>query len=180
MKSDKIFIDIGSHFGSYTLLLAPKCKHVYAFEAQQMTYYQLCGGIALNRCKNVTAFNYGLTCPEERDLNLPLYITTLDGGGSTFNKSIIKQNILTENLVQMKCLDDFNLNNICLIKIDVEGYELNVIKGAIETIKRSCLPPILFEAWAEDWYIDTKKNLFIIWNHLVIKYFQSMDIHICF
>jgi hypothetical protein len=38
---------------------------------------------------------------------------------------------------------------IGLIKIDVEGHEIHVLKGALETLKRSEYPPILFESWDE-------------------------------
>jgi hypothetical protein len=44
----------------------------------------------------------------------------------------------------MKTLDSFNLNDVDLIKIDCEGYELFVIQGGIETIKR-CRPAIIVE-----------------------------------
>lgn len=49
--------------------------------------------------------------------------------------------------VPITTLDSFNLNNIGLIKIDVEGFEKNVIEGAQETLKRNRYPRILFESW---------------------------------
>jgi len=49
----------------------------------------------------------------------------------------------------LKRLDDLNIENIGLIKIDVEGHEIHVLKGALETLKRNNYPPILFESWDE-------------------------------
>ena len=47
-----------------------------------------------------------------------------------------------------------------MVKIDVEGSELDVIKGSVETLKRSNYPPILFESWNEEWYEKNKQELF--------------------
>ena len=52
--------------------------------------------------------------------------------------------IAGEGDIPMKTLDSFNLNDVDLIKIDCEGYELFVIEGGIETIKR-CRPAIIVE-----------------------------------
>ena len=57
---DKIFLDIGAHCGTYTVSLARYCKHVYAFEPQKMTFYSLCGSVALSHIQNATCHNVGL------------------------------------------------------------------------------------------------------------------------
>jgi hypothetical protein len=52
-------------------------------------------------------------------------------------------------------------NDVKLIKIDVEGHELEVIKGGIETIKANNYPPIIFEAWTwKPWYQAKRTALF--------------------
>ena len=50
---NKIFLDIGARGGTYSISLAPKCKHVYSFEPRKMTYYSLCGSVALSNLKNI-------------------------------------------------------------------------------------------------------------------------------
>ena len=44
----------------------------------------------------------------------------------------------------LKTLDEHKFNNVDVLKIDVEGEELNVMKGAVETIKK-CAPVIVIE-----------------------------------
>ena len=49
----------------------------------------------------------------------------------------------------MKTLDSFNLTNINFIKIDVEGHEEFVLRGAVKTLANNNYPKILFESWSE-------------------------------
>jgi hypothetical protein len=49
----------------------------------------------------------------------------------------------------MKTLDSFGLTNIGFIKIDVEGHEECVLRGAVKTLEANGWPKILFESWPE-------------------------------
>jgi len=138
---DKIMLDIGAHTGTYALSLASKCKHVYAFEPQKMTYYALCGGVALSNLSNVTCMNIGLGSSEQIGTNT-LKIVSNDGGGSSIHATT---NILREEIIQIDRLDNLNLNDIGFIKMDVEDNELFVLQGGVNTLKQSGYPPILFE-----------------------------------
>ena len=140
---NKITLDIGAHSGTYSLCLANRSQHVYSFEPQRMTYYSLCGSVALSNLKNVTCLNYGLGSPEQVG-EKELFIVSNDGGGSTLIKS--QSNVLTTETVNIRTLDSLGLKNIGFIKMDVEENELNVLKGAVETLKNSKYPTILFES----------------------------------
>ena len=52
-SKDRIFLDIGSHTGTYAISLADHSAGVYAFEPQRMTYYALCGSVALSNKTNI-------------------------------------------------------------------------------------------------------------------------------
>jgi FkbM family methyltransferase len=160
-------VDIGAHSGTYALNLSPCCRQVHAFEAQRMTYYQLCGGIALNQYANIWPHHCALG--DEEGLAL-LNITSTDGGGSTLDQHIPTkqhQTVLRQESCLVKTLDSFKLfeGKIGLIKIDVEGHELAVLRGAKETLAKNNHPPILFEAWPDEWYKPQKLELFQYITH---------------
>jgi len=170
MSEDKDFVDIGAHMGTYTISLAPLCKNVHSFEAQRMTYYQLCGGIILNSLENTYAYNVALGSNEESGQYKHLFISTIDGGGSTVSQKVaVRSHIIKEEVVKMKCLDDYKLSNVGFIKIDVEGYEYNVLRGAICTLTQNNFPPILFECWTDEWFQEDKQNVFNLLQSLGYK-----------
>ncbi len=141
-NKDENMLDIGAHTGTYTVSLAQYCNHVYAFEPQKMTYYALCGSIALSNLTNVTCLNVGLGSNEQVGKQI-LNIISVDGGGSTLHKD--DNTILNTEEIEIKTLDSYNLINIGFIKIDVENNELQVLKNSINTLKNSNYPKILFE-----------------------------------
>lgn len=142
-RSDKIFLDIGAHTGTYSLALAHLCKSVYAFEPQRMTYYALCGGIALSNAQNVIAVHCGLGSHDQVGKKT-LHIVSHDGGGSTIHTEPHQHVLRTEEIV-IKTLDSYHLHDIGFMKLDVENNELDVLRGGWETIQRCGFPPFIFE-----------------------------------
>ena len=62
--------------------------------------------------------------------------------------------------IDIDTLDSFQIDGVVLIKIDVEGMELDVLKGGIETIKYNNYPPIMFEAWThKEWFLPRRTEL---------------------
>lgn len=146
-SKNKCILDIGAHIGTYTISLAKYCDHVYSFEPQKMTYYALCGGIALSNIRNVTCHNYGLGSDDQVGVQT-LKIVSADGGG--FSLHTCAKPVLREESVSIKTLDDFDLNDIGFIKMDVEDNERFVIMGGLKTLERSNYPKILFESNGEN------------------------------
>jgi len=141
-RKDQNILDIGAHSGTYTISLAEYSKHVYAFEPQKMTYYSLCGSVALSNITNVTCIPYGLGSTEQVGKQ-KLNIVSLDGGGSSLHNNNNK-NLQTEE-IEVRTLDSFNIENIGFIKIDVEENELQTLMGSQNTLIKSNYPKILFE-----------------------------------
>jgi FkbM family methyltransferase len=141
---ESVFLDIGAHTGSYAISLASHAKRVYAFEPQKMTYYALCGGVALSGVSNIECCNYGLG-NESQVGTQNLYIVSNDGGGSTV-QTPDSNSVLATETIELKTLDSMNITDpISFIKMDVEDNELYVLEGGRDTILRNGCPHILFE-----------------------------------
>lgn len=147
-SKDKIFLDIGAHTGTYSISLANYVKEVHSFEPQKNTFYALCGSVALSNIDNIICHNTGLGSIDQVG-EQTLRIISNDGGGSSLH---IKddESFLREEKIRIKTLDSFELENIGLIKMDVENNELFAIKGAVETLKKSNYPKIMFESNKEN------------------------------
>jgi FkbM family methyltransferase len=168
-EPEGVVLDIGANLGSFCLPLARKVsKHTYhAFEPQRIVYYQLCGNAFINGLDNVHCHNFGLSDETKRfELPMPDYSTETNIGAFSIDKQVRENEYecatvgKTEPVTVFK-LDEGNHKNVRLIKIDVEGHELEVLRGGIKTIKANDYPPIIFEAWTwKPWYQEKRKQLF--------------------
>lgn len=167
IKRDSIVCDIGSNLGSWSVYMS-KCVdlsgHVYAFEPQKMVYYQLCGNLFLNQCTNVTAHQVALGTHEQN--NETIQLTSVDptniGGTKIFDSfpnNEHPEHTTVGSITTIRSLDSYNISPQFL-KIDVEGYELNVLKGAQQTLERAQYPPFVFEAWLWPSFREEKEKLF--------------------
>ena len=75
-------------------------------------------------------------------------------GYAAFNAKVVEDKNGNENVTT---LDTFNLKNISFIKIDVEGYEINLLKGALKTIEKN--KPVIFIEKTKTKYDDIKSFL---------------------
>ena len=165
--SDGIVLDIGANLGSYTVPVAKAHPHLtfLSFEPQRLIYLQLCTNIFLNRLDNVVPYQYALSDAEwQENLVLPDYAQETNIGAFSVDPSVRANNyeVKTEGkteAITATLLDRFMLNNVRLIKIDVEGHELEVLKGAYHTLIENKYPPIIFESWT--WkFVDKRQALF--------------------
>ncbi len=150
------FIDIGANVGTYTIELAPYFEHTYAFEPDIHIYNILCGNVALhNLSYNTTLINKPLSDKVEtvtfskfNELGgESLCVSEGDKRSSTFLNMYGNVTGIQSSLMETVTLDSYGLDNVGLIKVDVEGFELNVLKGATETILKSGNPILLVESW---------------------------------
>jgi len=168
--TDGIVIDIGANLGSYIVPLAKQHPHLQfeAFETQRIIYYQLCANTFLNRLSNVYAHNVGLS-NEKRITNyvLPNYAEETNIGAFSIdfdtraNGYEVKSEGVTERMIIIP-LDAMQYEKVRLIKMDVEGHELQVLLGAEHTLRENNYPPIIFEAWT--WKFPEKRKA--VFDHL--------------
>lgn len=141
-------LDIGANQGEYSLWAARKAGQngkVYAFEPLKSMYDQLLHNISLNPkyASVITPIQMGLS-DEENQLNL--YSGNLENEG--VNTLFPDSDSTMLEIIQLKKLDDvvqeIKIGKIDGIKIDVEGAEYMVLKGAYDTIKKN-LPYLFIE-----------------------------------
>ena len=134
-----VFIDIGANIGQTSMNLSKKlgkiAHKIYAFEPIPSTYEKLKYNILLNNFSSIEIFNIALG-NEEDIMKMEMSCPTNSGGFKMTPKNSIIKNEWVQ--VLQKKLDDFyKLDNpIQFIKIDVEGYEIEVLKGAEQIIKK--------------------------------------------
>ena len=140
--SKHTFVDVGAHIGFYSILYSYFFKNVYAFEPSIFQSQYLKHNQKINKIKNLKIFSLGLG---DKNIKKKLFVMGRSGGNNTFiNDNIRNFNPMFSYDVKLNKLDMFELENVSLIKIDVEGFELKVILGALSTIKR-CKPIIIVE-----------------------------------
>jgi len=146
ITSNSIVIDAGANYGQLSILFSKLFQDttIYSFEASKYIYDILDQNVKINS-KNIKAINCALadyTGEQYLEIsNLEEYGTygALDLNFSSNEKKNYKDKIL------IKKIDDFIFEKkISFMKIDVQGWDLKVLKGSIETIQKHRMP-IVFE-----------------------------------
>lgn len=156
-----VAFDCGANIGVHTIEWARHMHgwgHVAAFEPQERLYYALAGNIAINNCFNATATLAALGAQDQR-IRIPQlnYMQPASFGSLEIkpraNPEFIGQKIdYSENgtvLVEQRALDSMSLERLDFFKIDVEGMEIEVLRGAENTLTR-CKPQLLIEIIKSD------------------------------
>jgi FkbM family methyltransferase len=124
---------------------------VVAFEAQERIFYALAGNIALNNCFNAKAVWAAVGASTgEIGVPVPNYLSPASFGSLEIRKSesteFIGQAIDYDKLqtTPLTRIDDLGLTRVDLIKIDIEGMEIEALQGAINTIATNT-PQLIIE-----------------------------------
>lgn len=142
LSEDFYMLDIGANTGYYGILasyLFPK-SNVYSFEPIKKHCDIINESVKINNIKNLHINQIALGDKEE--VNVDIYNA---GSGTSLIKGFTKsdEGITKVNIQTLDSLSDNNqINKIDFIKIDVEGFELQVLKGGEKTINKN--KPVLF------------------------------------
>ena len=144
--SKLLFIDCGSNYGFYSLYTASLSEknHIISTEASKDTSNEFIKNLNLNNLKNIKFFNNAVS--NSSGENISFYESINDWESSQthnnfkFNSETLVKSINIDSLLQDYFLNDYTV----IIKLDVEGNEINVIKGALNVIKKSS-PLIIIE-----------------------------------
>ena len=143
-----IFLDLGAHQGLYTLLASKKVGpsgQVFAFEPSPRELRRLRWNLFLNRCRNVCVVPFALGNIED---TVELFVCLGRETGCNSLRPPAVSEPVGKVQVPITTLDRYlERTRICkvdFVKIDVEGAELEVLKGARRLLS-DCRPPILCE-----------------------------------
>ena len=151
LDKDSVIFDIGANLGWYTLniLKDMETRYVYCFEPIKETYLKLEETLNINKLENYNIYNYGLY---NENKNLEFFYNTVESGASSIADLRELDTTKKVSCTVMK-MDDFikenNIERLDFIKCDVEGSELFVYQGGIESIKK--FKPIIFSEMLRKW-----------------------------
>jgi FkbM family methyltransferase len=167
------FIDVGANIGQYSLF-ASKCipsGRVISFEPVKEIFNQFKESVFKNKIQNITLYNKA--CGDSKQ-HVTIYKKNGDAGGSSIiNLDFGKKE--TVELIEVVTLDDIliNIEKISFIKIDVEGYEYEVLCGAQKIIHK--FKPVLLIEYSPHIYCKNKEENgklildFLLKNKYIIK-----------
>jgi len=135
-----LFVDVGANVGYYTLLASKYMERenakIYSFEPDDILYKYL-KDITSTK-KNIEVFSAAISNSKGKD---QFFVSDLPRSGSLHKISDEHFPIVVDITTIDEVLKDVSVSKI-IIKIDVEGGELKVLEGAIETLQK--IRPILF------------------------------------
>ena len=130
-----IVLDVGANVGSHSVNFAKTAKQVFSFEPHPVTFNNLCANLLLHTCLNVHPYNIALgsyngdTQLGDFDLFKEHFSMGAYVGSGTLK-------------IPIRTIDSFVYSPVDFIKIDTEGHEFEILKGASVTLQRES--PIVF------------------------------------
>ncbi len=138
----KVILDVGANIGSTALLMASRNPNavIHAFEPHHGNFAKARKNFSLNNFRLVTFHPFGLGNKTETKR---LYEVVSENSG--MNRILETDVSLPFTEIEIRTMDSFvheqGIDKVDLIKIDVEGFEMNVLSGAEQTLKSF---PVLF------------------------------------
>ena len=144
-KQGDIVVDIGAHIGLYTIISSKRVGtngKVIAIEADPGNFEMLNRNIKLNQLTNVIALNYAVYSKETK---IKLYLPSGESGFTKYNTIVSDWANNEDKFVEVNAntldyllqLNQIREEEVNWIKIDVEGAEFEVLKGATNVLSKS-------------------------------------------
>ena len=138
-----VYVDAGAYIGTHSIIMASKADKVYAFEANPENAKVLRENIKINNLEDkIEAVEKAVSSKKG------IVKFKFSKGGDGTGK-ISKDGVEVESI----SIDDVVKGKVGLIKIDVEGHEIEVLKGSRKALKN--FPPLIFEALNEKEFKNT-------------------------
>jgi FkbM family methyltransferase len=178
LRRGMTFVDVGANVGYYTAMAAESVGpegQVLAFEPSQYAFSRLRRMVQGNRLNWVTVFQCGLADQPGQ--------TTLYGGAeddllNNHTATMVPHDNSYRRVVEVDTLDRFaerlNIEHIDLVKIDVDGFEMLVLRGASRLIGESRIANIILEC-NEHWFQQMNISTAEIVEHLKASGFSKVS-----
>ena len=129
INPSSVVLDIGSNIGNHAIYFSKVCKaaEVYAFEPMKVTYSILQKNIELNSATTVKPHNIALGAHETSG-EISHY--------SNSNTGLAEIRVTGKGAYEVRPLDSFNFEKVDFVKIDVEGLQLDVLRGGKNVIQK--------------------------------------------
>lgn len=165
-KPGTVFIDIGANIGLASVVLAPLVDQVVAFEPTQDSFQDLTFNLRLNSISNVAALPVALSdsvgVVAMRAEPWWGHNAVIGTKGDALGRPVVAMPALKLDSLSGFFFDDLNLDGLTtpvLVKVDVEGHELEVFKGATQFLSQCANVILCFEAWGEEYLEPIVRHL---------------------
>jgi FkbM family methyltransferase len=144
-KQGDVVVDIGAHIGLYTIISSKRVGtngKVVAIEADPSNFEMLNRNIKLNQLTNVIPLNYAVYSKETK---IKLYLPSGESGFTKYNTIVSNWANTEDKFVEVNAntldyllqINQIREEEVNWIKIDVEGAEFEVLKGATNVLSKS-------------------------------------------
>ena len=188
-KEGDVVVDVGAHIGLYTIIASKRVGingKVVSIEADPGNFEMLNRNIKLNKLSNIIPLNYAAYSKETK---IKLYLPEVESGYTIYNTIMSNRARLQDKFVEVNAntLDNLlqlnEIREVNWIKIDVEGAEFEVLKGAHNVLSKNKDIALLIEVHGLDNYRQVleflrsynfkiefeKSNKVGDWRHIVLR-----------
>ena len=173
LKPGMTVLDVGANVGYYTALAARMLGshgRVFAIEPYPPNFQRLDAWIRKNQAAQIHAFNFALGSE-------PGSAQMFSAFAETDAPVMVPHNSPAVATVEVRtldaCLDEWKLDRVDFLKLDVDGSETAVLEGAKDTIAAGKVAAILCE-FCEEWLLDVGSSVQALWTRLLSAGFKPV------
>lgn len=182
LSKDKILIDIGAWIGSISMYGSRKSKYVYSVEADNRAYKDLCLNMKNNCDNNYTLINKAIYNVDDTFVNFGKnkYLSNSKLNDSTsqiYLNNDDTNDYKIETISVNRLIKDVDINDISIIKVDIEGGEEFILNDLLELYSKHKIP--MYVSFHYDWWHNKDLNRFDLLtdenkNHIIRFPFGSI------
>lgn len=159
VTESSVIFDIGANVGVWTVMMSKICNaaHIHSFEPAPITFDLLQKNVNLNECRNVMLNNMAASNSSGvAEFEVPPGVSIYGRVRPKKQSDEVDQRFLNPNIYEVKCkrLSDYclehNIEKIDFMKIDVEGFELDVLMGMEELFAEHKIGAIYIETMEDN------------------------------